>query len=409
MNSHPLVAAARFLQYHGTLPLPSHTYPKIRMTSLDPITAAALERDNRALHKQLDELMARARENDQMLRRFQELELRLIGVNGLGELVENVLFHQRKALDLDAVTLALIDPEYEIRRMLESAEVDPSDYPDLVFLEGEADLARLYGARPAPRLGPFRPDAHGFLFPPSLPLPVNVALLPLVRHGGVIGSLNFGSNSAIRFTPGLATDFLEGMAAVVAMCLENVANQERLKHIGLTDSLTGVHNRRYFEQRLLEETGRSRRQGTPLSCLILDIDHFKRINDTHGHQVGDWVLREAAGRIKAQLRLSDALVRYGGEEFAALLIQTDEATALAIAERIRQAIGDRPFLLSDQDRLSVTLSIGVATSAGGNARAGLEAASENLIARADQALYRAKEEGRNRVVSGSTGGHGDRR
>lgn len=372
------------------------------MTSPDPITTAALERENGALRKQWEELVARARENDLVLRRFQELELQLIGVNGLHELMENVLFHQRRALELDAVTLALIDPEHEIRRMLDSVQLDPSDYPDLVFLEDEVDLARLYGAQPAPRLGPFQLDAQGFLFPPSLPLPVNVALLPLVRHGALIGSLNLGSNSATRFSPGLATDFLQRLAAVVAICLENVANQERLKHIGLTDPLTGVHNRRYFEQRLIEETGRSRRQGTPLSCLFLDIDHFKRINDSHGHQVGDWVLREAAGRIKAQLRLSDALVRYGGEEFAALLIQTDETTALAIAERIRQSIGGRPFLLSDQNRVPVTLSIGVATSAGGTARITPEEAAKNLVARADQALYRAKEQGRNRVLSSGT-------
>jgi two-component system, cell cycle response regulator len=121
----------------------------------------------------------------------------------------------------------------------------------------------------------------------------------------------------------MATNFIEWLAAVASVCLENVANNERLKHIGLTDALTGVHNRRYFDQRLREEVDRALRKGQPLSCLLVDVDHFKHVNDKHGHLIGDAVLREVAEQIKDQLRLSDAMARYGGEEFAVLLVQTD--------------------------------------------------------------------------------------
>jgi two-component system cell cycle response regulator len=176
-----------------------------------------------------------------------------------------------------------------------------------------------------------------------------------------------------------------------------VINNEKLKHIGLTDPLTGVNNRRYVERRLLEELGRSRRQGYALSCMYIDIDHFKKINDSRGHQAGDEVLREVAARIKAELRLSDALGRFGGEEFVVLLIDAELTDAVCVAERIRQSVAEQPLLSSGGAGVTVTVSIGVAALRlpdGGDA---LETAAQDLLARADQALYRAKGEGRNRV------------
>jgi diguanylate cyclase (GGDEF)-like protein len=186
---------------------------------------------------------------------------------------------------------------------------------------------------------------------------------------------------------------------MVGICLENVTNSERLKHLGLTDSLTGVHNRRYFDQRLQEEVSRAQRQSLPLSCLFLDVDHFKRVNDQYGHQTGDCVLREVAWRIKGQLRSIDVLGRYGGEEFAVLLAQTDIDSALAIAERIRHSIAEQRFKGEGDETLAVTLSVGVAPLHGCNRAQNAEALAQQLVARADQALYRAKQGGRNRVMS----------
>ena len=214
----------------------------------------------------------------------------------------------------------------------------------------------------------------------------------------MIGSLNIASRAEDRLVPGMATDFIQRLAAIVAISLENVINNERLKHIGLTDPLTGAHNRRYLEQRLCEEVSRAQRQGHPLACLFLDIDHFKQVNDSYGHQVGDRVLREVAERIKAQLRLSDTLGRYGGEEFIVLLVNADRNTASVIAERIRQGTAERVFTIDDQHSLPVTLSIGIATLLEHNPAESIETVTQNLVAHADQALYRAKENGRNRVM-----------
>ena len=359
-----------------------------------------------ALRQQISALVANVRRNEEVMRRFHDLELRLISVKDFDELLHTMLFHHRKAFDLDAISLAIIDQEYGIRRMLELNNIEADDFPDLVIVDDPAELVDLYGADPKPLLGIYDPHRHGLLFPPSLPLPDGVALLPLVRDGRLTGSLNLGSHDIDRFTPALATDFLGRLAAIASVCLDNVISHEHVKNTGLTDPLTGAHNRRYFEQRLREETGRNQRQGQPLSCLLLDIDYFKSVNDTHGHQVGDQVLQETAARIKGQLRLSDALVRYGGEEFAALLTQTDHTVAISIAERIRQSIADKTFRLAGNagGGLTVTISIGVATLDGAtrtdSLRSGsLDELARKLVAGADAALYRAKESGRNRVVS----------
>ncbi|MDP1635232.1 MAG: GGDEF domain-containing protein, partial [Gallionellaceae bacterium] len=166
--------------------------------------------------------------------------------------------------------------------------------------------------------------------------------------------------------------------------------------------LTGMHNRRYFDQRLREELSRAQRQDFPLSCLFLDVDHFKQVNDRYGHQTGDCVLREVARRAKGQLRSIDVLGRYGGEEFAVLLVQTDMDSALAIAERIRHSIAEQRFEGEGSETLAATLSVGVATLRDCNRTQNAETLAQQLVARADQALYRAKQGGRNRVVGGDS-------
>ncbi len=227
-----------------------------------------------------------------------------------------------------------------------------------------------------------------------------MALLPLVRHGRLIGSLNIGSHTDTRFIKGVRTDFFEHLGGVVAICLENAVNHERLKRQGLTDTLTAVNNRRFFDQRLGEEVAHAIREQQPLSCLLLDIDHFKQINDRYGHQMGDRVLMEVASLIRAQMRGNDVLARYGGEEFAALLSQTCNAAAMEVAERIRGSIAARGFGLErDAPGFGVTISIGIATLDPGSLDQTHPVSGEFLVGQADKALYDAKAGGRNRVIS----------
>jgi diguanylate cyclase (GGDEF)-like protein len=227
----------------------------------------------------------------------------------------------------------------------------------------------------------------------------SVALVPLLRNTRLIGSLNLGSTDPHRFTPALGTDFIEHMGSIVAICLENVISNEMLKYIGLTDSLTGVYNRRYIDRRLVEEIARARRQGYRISCMYIDIDHFKQVNDSVGHAGGDEVLREVATRIKAELRISDALARFGGEEFVVLLIDADLDSASMVAQRIRASVALSPVHLNTGEQVPVTVSIGVATLDDFERDNAIEGVAQDLVAQADTALYQAKANGRNRVVS----------
>jgi diguanylate cyclase (GGDEF)-like protein len=171
--------------------------------------------------------------------------------------------------------------------------------------------------------------------------------------------------------------------------LERV-NKE-LAELATVDALTGVANRRVAEQRLQHEFQRARRYKHPLSCILVDIDHFKSVNDTYGHPVGDKVLIEVAAAIRGSIRSTDLVARLGGEEFIVLAPETPAAAGGLVADRIRQSIAHRTSLKSDQGLPAVTASLGVASTE-------LPVGNETeLVARADQALYRAKYAGRNRV------------
>lgn len=356
-----------------------------------------LYRENQILRRKLRAFLAQARENEEKMRRFHEQELRLISTASLSELIQRVLFSYRTAFKLDVVSLVLVDPEYEVQRILGEEGVQLAEMEQLLFQQDLDKLDNLFGISSEPLLGPFRPQEQGFLFAPGTPPLRSVALLPLVRYGQMIGSLNLGSQEPSRYAAGSATDFLQRLATIVAICLENATNHERLKRVGLTDSLTGVNNRRFFDQRLKEEVARALRGKRPLACLFLDVDHFKTVNDRFGHQVGDQVLWAVAGLIREQLRGEDVLGRYGGEEFAALLINTEQKAALEIAERIRSVIEQQRFEVGDSGPLQATISIGVAML---NLRGGVseaESSAAELVDNADQAVYLAKRQGRNRV------------
>lgn len=353
--------------------------------------------ENQRLRGQLADLLTHARRNERIMQRHQQFDLQCISAGSVRELFECVFVSMRESSELDVVTLCLIDANYDIRRILVELGITLSEFPNLLFVQNGQEWGELQTHFHKPILGIYREELHGVLFPEPLAVPTSLALVPLVRNHEMIGALSLGSFDANRFLHGMATDFVERMSSIIAICVENVINQERLKHIGLTDPLTGVNNRRYIERRLDEEIGRMRRQGNDLSCLYLDIDHFKKINDTIGHQGGDEVLREVASRIKAELRLSDAFGRFGGEEFLVLLIDTTLDDAMNVAERIRVSVAEPHVTLSTGEKLPVTLSIGVASLSASESHEPIENVALSFVANADQALYKAKSQGRNRV------------
>jgi len=166
---------------------------------------------------------------------------------------------------------------------------------------------------------------------------------------------------------------------------------EEIYRMTIIDGLTGAHNKRYFLEFLEREIARCSRYGRPLSLLILDIDHFKAINDTHGHLTGDYVLKEMSRRLLGRIRKEELLARYGGEEFAAVLPETPHSGGMHVAEEFRAIVGGQPFEY-EGDIIQVTISLGVSTLDGENIE------PMEFIKRADANLYQAKRTGRNRVV-----------
>jgi two-component system, cell cycle response regulator len=164
--------------------------------------------------------------------------------------------------------------------------------------------------------------------------------------------------------------------------------------MAITDALTGLHNRRYMESHLSTLVEQAGLRGKPLAVLVLDIDYFKSVNDTHGHDAGDDVLRGFCQRLKKSIRGIDLACRYGGEEFVVVMPETDMAVAAMVAERLRRRIACEPFPVGrGANAVEITISIGLA------ARASTNDTAANILKRADQALYRAKRDGRNRVVA----------
>ena len=173
-------------------------------------------------------------------------------------------------------------------------------------------------------------------------------------------------------------------------------NYQRSLSLALTDELTGLYNRRYLLAHLDELVARVSRDGLDAAVLLVDIDHFKQVNDTYGHAAGDDVLRELAARATNTVRSVDLVARLGGEEFVVVMPETGPAIAVVVGERLRLAIANEPFTIrASGERLLITVSIGITSAiAGGDDR-------DRLLKRADDALYRAKAEGRNRVVARS--------
>jgi diguanylate cyclase (GGDEF)-like protein len=359
-----------------------------------------MARENEELKQRLKEMTAEAANNESILKRTQARELTLLRADSLSQLLRAMVEGLRESYSLDAISVALLDPQHEIRHLLIAGGDRPDEFKQILFVDSLVGLAPQLAALHKPWLGPFVGADHHLLFPGIAGLK-SAALVPLPRMDRPIGALCFGSADPTRFTRHHGTDFLGHMGAVAAVCIENATNRSRLLRAGITDFLTGWHNRRYLQQRLKEELARAQRRGASIACLMIDVDQFKGINDGYGHLAGDKALKEIAQRVEEQIRSMDTAARFGGDELAILLPEASSADAAKLAERIRKAIASRPITLTAQIKRSLTVSVGVASVAPRRDEADLKSVADRLVADADAALYRAKALGRNRVQTGA--------
>lgn len=237
----------------------------------------------------------------------------------------------------------------------------------------------------------FRPHPHPDAASGSL------LVVPLVHGGEVLGVLNFQRSVVADFSAD-EIEFFTAVASQAAMAVKNARLHEQTVALSVTDPLTQVPNRRFLFAQLESEVARAGRFGTPVSLVMIDIDHFKKLNDREGHPAGDEVLRQVASLLRRSVRRVDTLARYGGEEFAVLLPQLPRKEALDVAEKLRAAVATAPLPHGAEQPLGkITISVGVATLPDDAPD------MDQLVDRADAALYASKRAGRDRATAFTPG------
>lgn len=358
---------------------------------------------NRQLQYKLDHLLKQARANEKKQELYETFGFEIIGASTPKQLRDLLLSQIIARFQLLGVVLCLVDHHKDTERLFfdhdEEARLNFEN--KLLILDTLKDTEIIQSLTDHPMLGTEILKTYRWMM-------VNLknreqiksaAYLPLLRSGRIIGALLLLSHDINRYQHGIGTLFLQKLSAMTAVAIENCLNQQRIKEVSYQDVLTQAYNRRYFDLRFKDEIARCVRWDDDLICMFLDVDHFKKINDSYGHQTGDLVLRYMAGLIKEQVRSCDIVARYGGEEFVVALPSTVLQAAHEIAERLRQAISSTPLNFHDK-QFTVSVSIGMASL-----RNLLTAQQHDadfigttLLDRADQALYAAKTGGRNQVA-----------
>lgn len=334
--------------------------------------------------------LLRGSERDQRaLWHFQYFELQIVRSQGLKPLMSLLLRQSIGYFGMDEASLLLLDQEDTLRAIFaESLGTIPDN---LGFTTDESELqAQFPGGVKVRALS----QASILAAPDPEQGPQTTVLLPLVSQGQLVGSLRLSSSGGAQLP---SSDRLSHFAAVVAVCIENCSNRERLRMHSLIDALTGVQNRRGFEESLQNEVARALRSGMPLSAMFVDLDHFKQVNDRYGHPCGDRVLAQIASNIGDMLRPTDLLSRYGGDEFVALLPACDDAQARGIAQRINLSVAALNLYDDNGEEFELSCSIGYSCWLDPGPDVEAAAMGKYLIAQADKALYCAKQEGRDRA------------
>lgn len=328
-------------------------------------------------------LIERFRENEELARKFHEVESNILSVLNFRDFFEHLLLDIGEIFAIPLVWFTLIDDVDLCRLIRHSATskvlrerikvVDRETFggllPDtgrpLLVNEG---LHRYQRLLPAPG-----PQALGSL-----------GLVPVTLDGEVVGSLNLADRSVSRYAPGLNTVLVERLALKVSLCLSNVTAHEKLQKVAHYDPLTDLLNRRAMESILQREFDRARRYSRPLSLVFIDLDDFKRINDSHGHDCVDLVLKHLAAGMIRQCRASDVVTRFAGDEFVLILPETGRDRAEGLMARILGALARHPLLVAGET-IAVKASYGIASSEDASIGDAV-----GLLKAADQRLYASK-------------------
>ncbi len=314
---------------------------------------------------------------------------RLIAANHpLQEVVHRLADELNQLLSADRCSVLILDEENHQLAFHDSSALSQWERENIRFRLGEGVAGWVAQNREPVLIEDVTKDPRFKQHDGQIRQMVSMICVPLEMHRRLIGVLTLTTGRPDHVFVKEELELVVLIAAHISLALES----HRLYELSVLDGLTNIYNRRYLDQRLSQELADSRRHEKPLSVALLDLDSFKKLNDTYGHQAGDLVLCELTGLISKELRQHDVLARYGGEEFALILAGTSGSDGLLLAERLRALVANRDFFYKNQ-RLPVTISLGLATYPEDGED------KMELLRTADKALYRAKELGRNRVVS----------
>ncbi len=342
-------------------------------------------------------LEAAERDQRQLAEALRDSAAALNSTLKLEEVLDRILDNIGKMAPYDAVVLLLIEGDaVRVARQHSSIPLQPEQNASHAQLElaNLPILQSLLETWQPCLISDTQADLRWSSIFPNMQWVRSFVSIPLDIRGEIIGAIDLTSAVPEFFTTQHVERF-QAFASQAAIAIENARLYEQAQYLSTTDPLTELNNRRYLFDIGVFELARIRRYGGSMSAIMIDIDHFKNLNDTYGHAVGDLALREVARRIKNCVRTVDIVARYGGEEFVILMPETSLQAACFVAERIRRSVSDDPVVNHGME-VYTTLSLGVAE---------LEPDCKNLdelLKCADQALYAAKAAGRNRPASYQT-------
>jgi diguanylate cyclase (GGDEF)-like protein len=292
-------------------------------------------------------------------------------------------------------TLLLADPTHELRHLLLGDE-PANAHPRLMFTDSLLATAPPLALLGDPWLGAFGAAEHAMLFPGEAGIEL-VAIFPLRARGALIGCVSLGTSQRARVPGAGDAAVLAHSGEVMTAAVERLLDGMRLRRGGYRSPLTGWQTRRFLEARLKEAVARCERHGGDVSCVLIDVDGLKAVNDAYGQVAGDYALREIAARIETQLRASDATAHLGADQFVVLLPDTRVDRAVPLAERVLDAVRSEPVHVLPGLSLPMSVSIGLAAIAAGP-DVGKKSLANHLLAKSESALQLAKDRGGNRYV-----------
>ena len=322
----------------------------------------------------------------QVLKTLLEVSQLISSNTPMPKVIKKISGKLRKLLSTDDCSIMILNEKSRELAFCESAGLTAWEMKNISFKLGEGVAGWVAKHKKPVLIGDVNNDPRFKVVDKQRRKMVSMISAPLMVKRRVIGVVSLTTRDGNHVFTQDELELVVLMSAHISLALEN----NRLYEISVLDGLTNVYNRRYLEQRLMEEVAYSKRYKKPLTVLLLDIDFFKNLNDTYGHQAGDSVLKEFSTLLGKALREYDVIARYGGEEFAVILPTTPRPKGASIAERLRLSVKQKKFV-HDTETISATVSIGVASLPEDGKT------PDELIASADRALYLAKESGRDQI------------